>query len=272
MPCRVGHNPTGIITTDERRREVYRVCQEHDVVIIEDDPYWFLQFDGTSSHRLPSYLTIDFDSRVIRLDTFSKTIAPGLRLGWITAQREFIERLDRITALTSQPSGLSNREAYRIVTTTDGGLRALMREKCDAYRRRMDKVCDVLSQNQRWSAGGSNDSVDIFTFEKPTAGMYIWIRLHLNTHPRHEEEHTAIEIETLHSHLCYRHFIAVSPGKKFDAYGESSHNLNTYFRFCVSSVSENDVEELAQRLVQGLRAFWSIGHGGMRRVLPPISE
>ncbi len=55
---------------------------------------------------VPSYLNVDYDGRVIRLDTFSKTVAPGCRLGWITAQPAIVERILRITETsTQQPSG-----------------------------------------------------------------------------------------------------------------------------------------------------------------------
>ncbi|KAK4224858.1 Aromatic/aminoadipate aminotransferase 1 [Podospora fimiseda] len=125
----LGHNPTGILLPLERKKEIYAVCKKYDVIIIEDEPYWYLQFptvpieeaksrgqplpppapleDGSFlDSLLPSFTSLDTDGRVIRLDTFSKTVAPGCRLGWITAQPAFIERLERITeASTQQPSG-----------------------------------------------------------------------------------------------------------------------------------------------------------------------
>jgi DNA-binding transcriptional MocR family regulator len=104
-------------------------------MIIEDDPYWYLQFPSAAACEaearnlpapsaapvhtfkkssgypfldslVPSYLNIDYDGRVIRLDTFSKTVAPGCRLGWITAQPAIVERIVRISESgTQQPSG-----------------------------------------------------------------------------------------------------------------------------------------------------------------------
>lgn len=134
----LGHNPTGIVLSTDRRKELYDVCSRFDVIIIEDDPYWHLQYPSAAEaeavsrhlprppktastslpegHRssgyefldslVPSFLSIDVDGRVIRLDTFSKTVAPGCRVGWITAQPDLIERFVRITeGTTSQPSG-----------------------------------------------------------------------------------------------------------------------------------------------------------------------
>lgn len=162
----MGQNPTSGLLSVKRRKEIYEICQKFDVLIVEDDPYFYIQFphaanelsqrwrDGKLSSvnhfaeqgtnyqtslavpvrgtvqcgdqkytttrmrhgvssgyefldsLVPSYLSIDVDGRVVRLDTFSKTVAPGCRLGWITAQPEFIERLLRITeSSTQQPSG-----------------------------------------------------------------------------------------------------------------------------------------------------------------------
>lgn len=123
----LGHNPTGTLLSVERRKQLYAVCSKYDVIIVEDDPYWYLQFpsaeiEEAKSRNLPpperrrpykpgkssgfpfldsltpSFLSVDRDGRVIRLNTFSKTIAPGCRLGWITAQPALIDRYLRYGA------------------------------------------------------------------------------------------------------------------------------------------------------------------------------
>jgi DNA-binding transcriptional MocR family regulator len=119
----MGHNPTSAVVPVDRRKAIYEICCQYDVLIIEDDPYWYLQFpsaaEGEARSRglaqpramptykpaksggyefldslTPSYLSVDVEGRVLRLDTFSKTVAPGCRLGWITAQPRFIEQLE----------------------------------------------------------------------------------------------------------------------------------------------------------------------------------
>lgn len=165
-------------------------------MIIEDDPYWYLQFPsaigkeaearGTKvapkqePHKfekstgyeyldslVPSYLNFDYDGRVIRLDTFSKTVAPGCRLGWITAQPAIIERILRITeSSTQQPSGFvqsmvaellmgpqpaagefaKKSKAEQLVFTgwqTDGWVRWLEGLR-GAYERRMNRMSTIL--------------------------------------------------------------------------------------------------------------------------------
>lgn len=76
------HSPpacsTGVVTPLHRRQQIYAVCQEHDIVILEDDPYFYLQFSASSmaprglQNLGASYLSLDTDGRVIRLDSFSK--------------------------------------------------------------------------------------------------------------------------------------------------------------------------------------------------------
>ncbi|KKY15899.1 putative aromatic amino acid aminotransferase [Phaeomoniella chlamydospora] len=139
----MGQNPTSGLLSVARRKEIYKVCSEYDIIIVEDDPYWYLQFPSANAlsmkfrgepisqnsppadykyndpakgqkssgfefldNLVPSYLSIDTDGRVIRLDTFSKTVAPGCRLGWITAQPAIIQKLFQVTeSTTQQPSG-----------------------------------------------------------------------------------------------------------------------------------------------------------------------
>ena len=110
-----GQNPTGCTLSAERRRQIYAVCRKYDIVIIEDDPYFFLQMpkydpkepdhDNQNETRLcelpPSFLSIDTDGRVIRLDSFSKIIAPGLRVGWMTGHPEIMAKVGTLCLLTS---------------------------------------------------------------------------------------------------------------------------------------------------------------------------
>lgn len=142
----MGQNPTSGVLSLQRRRDIYALCSQYDILIVEDDPYWYLQFPTATAMNttttsdpsnqsfnpdvkllttgeprpegwkssgfdfldslVPSFINVDTDGRVLRLDTFSKTVAPGCRLGWISAQPDFIERILRITETsTQQPSG-----------------------------------------------------------------------------------------------------------------------------------------------------------------------
>ena len=120
-----GQNPTGATSGLERRRAIYAVCQKHDIFIIEDEPYYFLQMQPYTpgeqapppppSSRadflqslVPSYLSLDTDGRVMRLDSFSKVLAPGSRIGWVTASEQLIAKYQKHADCSTQgPSGMS---------------------------------------------------------------------------------------------------------------------------------------------------------------------
>ncbi|KAH8908664.1 aromatic amino acid aminotransferase [Coniochaeta sp. PMI_546] len=248
----MGHNPTGIVLSLERRKEIYAVCSRYDVIIVEDDPYWYLQFPsaeiGEAISRglpaperkpapkpakssgyefldslVPSFLSVDVDGRVIRLDTFSKTIAPGCRLGWITAQPELVQRFLRIAETsTQQPSGFVQSMVAELVMGPDSSadseakksFAALRSNKDRAdftgwkidgwvrwleglrgqYERRMNRMCQILDENSfQLKTGAFANSSDgdwgvvtktqLFDFSWPRGGMFVWIRMHFEKHP-----------------------------------------------------------------------------------------
>ncbi|EGR49967.1 amino transferase [Trichoderma reesei QM6a] len=130
-----GQKLTGTTQSLQRRRATYRVAQKHDLIILEDDPYYFLQMDAYTSpdqdgpiafeiqspteflkRLIPSYLRMDIDGRVILMDSFSKVIGPGARLGWITAPEQLIERYKHHTDVSTQsPAGLSQLAIFKLV-------------------------------------------------------------------------------------------------------------------------------------------------------------
>ncbi|MCI8525774.1 MAG: PLP-dependent aminotransferase family protein [Oscillospiraceae bacterium] len=84
------HNPTGITTSLEKRKAVYDLCVRHNVVILEDDPYGELTFDGA---KVPTYKSMDTEGAVIYVNSFSKILSPGLRVGYTIAHRDIIANM-----------------------------------------------------------------------------------------------------------------------------------------------------------------------------------
>lgn len=87
----VGSNPTGASLSLERKKEIYKVAREFDLLILEDDPYYWMQF---AAQRTPSFLSMDVDGRVLRFDSFSKLLSSGLRVGFVTGPPQLIERIE----------------------------------------------------------------------------------------------------------------------------------------------------------------------------------
>ena len=84
------HNPTGITMSLARRKKLLELAAEYDFVIIEDDPYRRIRFEGES---VPPIKSLDTDGRVIAVGTVSKIMAPGLRVGWAIGEPEIVRRM-----------------------------------------------------------------------------------------------------------------------------------------------------------------------------------
>jgi 2-aminoadipate transaminase len=101
-------NPTGRTMTVERRRRLIELAEEHDVIILEDTPYRELRYEGP---RAPTIKSLDTHGRVIHLGSFSKILAPGLRLGWALASPEIREKLALLKLAADTQNGTLNMRA-----------------------------------------------------------------------------------------------------------------------------------------------------------------
>jgi aromatic amino acid aminotransferase I len=192
-----GQNPTGATQGAERRRAIYEVAQKHDLYILEDEPYYFLQMqpytgrnqpdapapatvDDFVDSLIPSLLSMDVDGRVMRMDSFSKVLVPGSRLGWITASEQIVERYQRHAEVASQgPSGFSQVILYKLLDETwghEGYLRWLMNLRVE-YTKKRDALLAACEDHL---------PRDIVSWTPPAAGMFvsppfaplIWIHAH----------------------------------------------------------------------------------------------
>lgn len=347
----MGHNPTGIVLSLERRKQLYDICSQYDVIIAEDDPYWYLQFPSAAVNEaasrnlakpkspivpptineaagqrstgfafldslVPSFLSVDVDGRVVRLDTFSKTVAPGCRLGWITAQPAFIERFTRIAETgTQQPSGFvqsliselvmgplptaasssssSSSSPSAVVVSkkskndptfsgwqVDGWVRWLEGLRGE-YERRMNRMCTILDEGSfQLKQGTPVRSVDadwgvitktqLFSFDWPRGGMFVWIRLHFEAHPLWQAPRAnGVDGDVFDGPLFSMalmlwlsskpHLVLVSPGTMFSADDSVREERGwAYFRLCFAAETDENVDACSKRLVAGIQKFWKI--------------
>lgn len=288
----IGQNPTGGSLSLERRKAIYNLCERFDIIIIEDDPYWYLQYTE-SSHPdpkvptregkypfleaiTPSFLTIDVSGRVIRLDTFSKTIAPGCRLGWITAQPAFIERILYITeSSTMAPSGFSQAMVIQLLTMwgMDGWVEWLENLR-GVYEQRMLVMCRALEKHAETIVTTSDgdevvvEKVRMYEFEKPMGGMFVWVHVRVVEHPAYKEYtgvrgHTKLEMATqLWMYVAETQLTLPCPGWTFAANeGIRDEAGPEKFRFCFAAIEEEGIEEATERFGKGVEAFWGLSAG-----------
>ena len=173
-----GQNPTGATQSVERRRKVYEVARRHDVFIVEDEPYYYLQMQAPGTEApgsveefleglIPTYLSMDVDGRVLRIDSFSKVVVPGSRMGWITASEQIVERFIRHAEVANQgPSGFSQVILHKLLDERwghEGYLRWLMNLRMEYTKRR-----DVMVV-----ACESHLPKEVVSWRPPQAGMFV---------------------------------------------------------------------------------------------------
>ncbi|KAL9111030.1 MAG: hypothetical protein Q9227_004463 [Pyrenula ochraceoflavens] len=264
-----GQNPTGTTQTLERRRAIYRVAEQYDLIIIEDDPYFLLQLQvngsGLSSdedilpemfdylRQLPmSYLALDTSGRVVRLDSTSKILAPGLRCGWLTASSQIVARyLAHTEFSTLSPSGPSQVMLYKLLAETWGHedfLRWLIHLSTE-YRRRRDTLVKSCSHHLpsklcRWIV--------------PQVGMFLWIKINLC---QDNAEHTGCytdcavndraDIEDKIYTRARESGVLVAKGSWFAVNGTMSRDL--YFRLTFAAADERTFDEAARHFAEALQ-------------------
>lgn len=181
-----GQNPTGATQSLERRRAVYAVAQKHDIIIVEDEPYYFLQMqpytgpdapapplpkntDEFLKTLVPSLLSLDTDGRVVRLDSFSKVVAPGSRAGWVVASEQICEKFTRHNEASIQSTaGTSQAILHRLLDEKwghEGYLQWLIFIRKE-YTRRRNAILASLEKHLPKSVSSWNP---------PMAGMFVRI-------------------------------------------------------------------------------------------------
>lgn len=161
-----GGNPTGASMTTQRKQEVYELARQYDMLIIEDDPYYFLQFDKPWA---PTFLSMDTDGRIIRTDSFSKIMSSGLRIGFVTGPKPLIDRVVlHIQASTMHTSTFTQLIVSQLLHSWgQEGFLQHIDGVIDFYRIQRDAM---ITSAERWLK-------DLAEWHSPSAGMFLWIKL-----------------------------------------------------------------------------------------------
>src|ERR671910_568188 len=156
-------NPAGVTMSLERRRELVRIAAERELLVLEDNPYGLLRYEGDP---LPPLYALDGGEYVIYLGTFSKILSPGLRLGWTAAPRPVLEKLN----LGKQGADLCSStfgQFFVMEYFARRDWRDLLGTLRDVYRRRRDVMPEARAEHLPPEA----------TWTEPNGGLFIWARL-----------------------------------------------------------------------------------------------
>ncbi|XP_071951457.1 kynurenine/alpha-aminoadipate aminotransferase, mitochondrial-like isoform X2 [Antedon mediterranea] len=161
-----GDNPTGGGLPLDRKRQIYEIAQQYNFIILEDDPYYFLQFNKP---KVPSFLSLDVDGRVLRFDSFSKVLSAGLRIGFVTGPQALLQRINyHLMASVLHTSGMSQMFVYKLLETW--GMERFLKHTqtvSDFYESRRDTFLRAAEKHLTGLAEWST----------PRGGMFIWFRL-----------------------------------------------------------------------------------------------
>jgi 2-aminoadipate transaminase len=224
-----GHNPAGVALSSERRRRLLEIARSHDILVLEDDPYQLLELDGEKPR--PTIQSMDTDGRVVRLDSFSKVFAPGLRVGYASGPPEIMRQF----VLFKQSSNLHTSmfvqavlHAYMTVGGHDG-FRARIRESCELYRANRDAM-----------VGAARDFLpDEVVFNVPGQGMFIWFVLPEHCDAERMIRERAEELKVL-----------LVPGGAFS----TMHGLRNCMRASFSMVATDEIREGMRRFGEMISA------------------
>jgi GntR family transcriptional regulator/MocR family aminotransferase len=223
------HNPTGITTPQDHREKLLRICERSRIPLIEDGFEEELKYFGRAVLPIKS---MDHGGVVIYIGTFSKILFPGLRIGWIAADKKLISSLVPIQRASIISGNLLDQAAvYRFCRMGHYDLH--LKRMHQAYRNRMQKAMSAMQTYL------NHEQVD---WTQPAGGYTIWLMLKdLNKH-----ENRVVE-------KLIEHGVAVLPG--------STHFHGTpgglFFRISIAHLDEQAIEEGIKRLAAGLAELYS---------------
>jgi 2-aminoadipate transaminase len=216
-------NPGGISTSATRRHAIVDMARRHGFMVIEDDPYGELIFEG---ERPSSLLSLGGTDSVIRLGSFSKTIAPGLRIAFVAAGEEIIQKL----AIIKQGTDLQTNTFGQYLVNEylqNGGYHNHISILRRTYGSRRDVMIGAMQRHfpaaVKWN--------------RPSGGMFLWVKL--------PEGSNARDLLT----TCLERQVAFVPGQEFfpDGSGENTIRLN------YSNASPENIEEGIKRMGEAMR-------------------
>jgi DNA-binding transcriptional MocR family regulator len=224
------HNPTGICTGQVHREQLLALCQSYRIPLLEDGFEEEMKYTGKVVLPVKS---MDQQHLVVYCGTFSKVLFPGIRIGWVAADRQCIERLTALRRFSEVAPSIVLQAALERFCR-DGAYDRHVAKMHRVYRKRMQVVLQELRDRigPAWA-----------TWDAPQGGYLIWLRL--SPLPGGD-----VGPERLESQLT-AHGVRATAGSWFF----SSPQANSYLRLSISALNEEEITEGVKRLADALRAL-----------------
>jgi 2-aminoadipate transaminase len=210
-------NPAGVTLTWERRLEILEIARSNNILVLEDNPYGLLYFDGAPPHAMRS---VEEDG-VIYLGTFSKTLAPGFRVGWALAPHAIREKL----ILANEAAILSPSSFTQMIVSdylSNADWRGQINTFRDVYKERRDAMLRAL-----------DDYLPDLSWTNPTGGFYVWLTL-----PENLDSKSMLP-------RAVKELVAYTPGTAFYADGSGRNKMRLAFCYPTPSYIREGIRRLS---------------------------
>ena len=219
-------NPSGITMDLERRRRLIDLAGQHEILLLEDSPYRELTFTG---EVFPSLWNLAGGRGVIMLKTFSKTLFPGMRMGWLVGEADLIDKV----VMLKQSVDLCTPSFNQLILARfiqQGKMKRTIEKAIDCYRPKWQAMLQALEHHMPTEA----------TWSKPSGGMFLWLTLpeHVDTK---EIFMTAIE-----------HDVAYVTGRPFHCNNQGANTLRLNYSFPSIEQIGKGIEQLAKAIKASL--------------------
>lgn len=224
-------NPAGVTLSAARRLEILDIAQAEGILVVEDNPYGLLWFDRPPPHAIRSA----DESGVIYLGSFSKTFAPGLRVGWVVAPHGIREKLVLASeAAILSPSSFSQMILAEYFESHDW--KGQIDTFRGLYRERRDAMVEALAQY-----------APEIPHTTPTGGFYLWLSL-----PEGLDSKEMLP-------RAVKELVAYTPGTAFYANGDGRANLRLAFCYPEPSFIEEGIKRLSRVIAEELELLETFG-------------
>ena len=235
-------NPTGVTMVAERRRELLELAREFDLIVVEDNPYGMLRFEG---EPLPTLAALEQEGgdvdRVVYLGTFSKIFAPGVRLGWVHAQPGILHKIN----VGKQGADLCSSNLSQMMISSyfrNADWKAYVKRLNGMYRERRDAMLAALAEFMPKEVHWTH----------PEGGLFVWATL-----PSYLDA-TAMLPRAVAKNVAY------VPGEGFYAGGEGKNHMRLNFSFVEPDKIRRGIEILAETIRERMELRSDMERGSRR--------
>ncbi|XP_026805661.1 kynurenine/alpha-aminoadipate aminotransferase, mitochondrial-like isoform X3 [Rhopalosiphum maidis] len=221
-------NPAGTTMPTHRKRAIYKLACEYNMLILEDDPYYYLLF---KKENPVSFLSMDTEGRVLRFDSFSKIMSSGLRVGFVTGPITLVRRIElHMQTSSMHTSSLSQVLLYKLLSHwgKDGLISHFMHVQ-NFYKQKLDHMMSAIKKNLNGLA----------EWYEPNGGMFLWLKIiGLN------------DAKQLVATRCLDKLIILAPGYALSA---NTEKPSPYIRISYSIASPEEVDRGISLLAEAIR-------------------